>query len=159
MSDHGNATSSDVELAPEEREFRRFRVLKRAVLGFGDQFASQPCIVRDICDTGAKLEIQELIALPRHFTLHVEIDGFKVECELRWQRMPFAGVQFTGPKQHSVLGRKQVLGDAETALSEQFQKDFELREKMAAGKEQRDTTVRPVGSHKPAAFGKRHFEG
>ena len=157
MHDEGNAPPANVEMAPEERRSRRQRVLKRAILGFGDQFGSQPCIVRDICDTGAKLEIQEFVVLPRVFTLHVEIDGFKVECDLKWQRTPFAGVEFIGLKEHSVLARKQVLGDAETALSQQFQKDFELRERMTAKSPQLEIPAKTVTPHKPVTFGKRNF--
>ncbi|GEM_PF-894392 len=159
MIDQAGNIPQNTELSPEERASRRFRVLKRAMLGFGQQFASQPCVVRDLCETGAKIELDGALALPRHFTLHIEIDGYKVECELVWHRPPFAGVHFVGPKVHSSLARKQVLGAAETALSEQFQKDYEMRERMQARDKERQDGLpkKNSGPQKPMVFGKRHF--
>jgi hypothetical protein len=152
-------TIQPTELSPEERTSRRLRVLKRAMLGFGQQFASQPCVVRDMCESGAKIQIDAAIALPRNFTLHVEIDGYKVECELVWHHPPFAGVHFISEKVHSSLARKQVLGDAETALSEQFQKEYELRERMQARDQEQLNALKHKNTapQKKVTFGKRHF--
>jgi hypothetical protein len=36
--------------------------------------------------------------VPSHFTLFVELDGFKVECEKVWHRGKHYGVRFRGPR-------------------------------------------------------------
>ena len=151
---------TEVILSPEERKHRRCRVLKRGVIGFAGQYTGLECVVRDISESGARLEMNNLVALPREFVLHIEIDGYKVNCQLAWHRPPFLGVIFTSEKTNSALARKQVLGDSENALSEQFQKDFQTRinaqENSLTNASQK---AKQRGSVKTAAFGKRKFEG
>lgn len=97
----------------------RRRVLKKGVLGIGGQFAAQPCVVRNMSETGARIEFTGLLALPRNVTLHIETDGFKVMCETVWQRPPYAGLRFIGDKETTALARRQVVGMSERAAPEE----------------------------------------
>lgn len=164
------AHTAQTPAAPqEERRYRRLKVLKRAMIAFGGgQFSGFPCVIRDMTIAGARLELSDTIALPRFFTLHVEIDGFKVECELVWQGLTYAGVRFIGEKQATPMARKQVLQTSETALSEQFLRDEAERRRREQGHHGAQSgTTHCNGEPAPAAtplrrqvsFGKRKFEG
>lgn len=163
MNDTNFANLYNIEPLIEEDDERvsdRAKVLKRGIIGFGEEYASIPCLVRDLSDHGAKVELETLIALPKRFTLHIEIDGFKVDCRLAWQKHPHAGIQFVGEKHKTALARKQVLGTQENALSEQFQKDMEMRERAEQATHQAKQPTKPSHlTRKTPVFGKRAFKG
>lgn len=86
---------------------RRMRVFKGAHAAFNQEHSAVPCVVRDLSETGAKIEFNLGWIVPSHFTLFVELDGFKVECEKVWHRGDLYGVRFTGPRVPTELVRKQ----------------------------------------------------
>lgn len=86
---------------------RRMRVFKGAHAAFNQEHSAVPCIVRDLSDSGAKIEFSLGWIVPSHFTLFVELDGFKVECEKVWHRGDLYGVRFTGPRIPTDVIRKQ----------------------------------------------------
>ena len=86
---------------------RRMRVFKGAHAAFNQEHSAVPCIVRDLSDSGAKIEFNLGWIVPSHFTLFVELDGFKVECEKVWHRGDLYGVRFTGPRTPTDVVRKQ----------------------------------------------------
>jgi len=162
--------AKDGATATDQRSSRRKRVLKGALLGFGGQFSGLPCVVHDLSETGARVKTTNTIALPGKMSLHIEIDGTKVDCELVWHRPPFAGLRFVGEKSRSPLARTQALGSAQDALSEQFRREYAMREKLSTLQAQHsrsDSTdaippqVGATSSTRLAAnvFGKRRFEG
>lgn len=83
------------------------RVFKGAHAAFNQEHSAVPCIVRDLSDSGAKIEFNLGWIVPSHFTLFIELDGFKVECEKIWHRGDLYGVRFTGPKIPTEVVRKQ----------------------------------------------------
>lgn len=91
---------------PLERP-RRMRVFKGAHAAFNQEHSAVPCIVRDLSETGAKVEFNLGWIVPTHFTLFVELDGFKVECEKVWHRGDLYGIRFTGPRIPTDVVRKQ----------------------------------------------------
>ncbi|HWU63081.1 MAG TPA: PilZ domain-containing protein [Ensifer sp.] len=91
---------------PLERP-RRMRVFKGAHAAFNQEHSAVPCVVRDLSETGAKVEFNLGWIVPTHFTLFVELDGFKVECEKVWHRGDLYGVRFTGPRIPTEIVRKQ----------------------------------------------------
>lgn len=86
---------------------RRMRVFKGAHAAFNQEHSAVPCIVRDLSETGAKIEFNLGWIVPTHFTLFVELDAFKVECEKVWHRGDLYGVRFTGSRMPTELVRKQ----------------------------------------------------
>ncbi len=83
------------------------RVFKGAHAAFNQEHSAVPCIVRDLSETGAKVEFNLGWIVPTNFTLFVELDGFKVECEKVWHRGDLYGVRFTGPRMPTDVVRKQ----------------------------------------------------
>jgi hypothetical protein len=76
----------------ERRVAARRELSMQAEAGFGDDEAAQSCWLRDISDTGARLELEDGTPVPAHFTLRVGDEVFT--CEKVWQGPLFAGVQF-----------------------------------------------------------------
>ena len=99
---------------------RRTRVFKGAHAAFNQEHSAVPCIVRDLSESGAKVEFNLGWIVPANFTLFVELDGFKVECEKVWHRGDLYGVRFTGPRIPTDLVRKQRvdLYDARNVVEE-----------------------------------------
>jgi len=58
----------------------RHKTLKSAKIIFNKRQSVLDCFVRDVSDTGAKLTISDLAAVPKTFTL-VFHDGVSYQCE------------------------------------------------------------------------------
>lgn len=86
--------TDDNDLAPENRRgaVRRL-VIMGAVILYNDRKITIPCRVRDISETGAKLEFDKQQLLPHHFELKIR-DLPILQCELRWAKGTRAGVRF-----------------------------------------------------------------
>lgn len=100
-------TTPDTQSEDAVERARRMRVFKGAHAAFNQEHSAVPCIVRDLSDSGAKIEFSLGWIVPSNFTLFVELDGFKVECEKVWHRGDLYGVRFTGPKMPTEVVRKQ----------------------------------------------------
>jgi hypothetical protein len=105
MTPGENTTDPPTDEAIERA--RRSRVFKGAHAAFNQEHSAIPCIVRDLSETGAKVEFNLGWIVPSHFTLFVELDGFKVECEKVWHKGDLYGVRFTSPRMPTELVRKQ----------------------------------------------------
>jgi len=51
-------------------------------------------IVRNLSETGAMLEVETVIGIPDEFTLLIEVDHFRRECQVVWRRPTRLGVRF-----------------------------------------------------------------
>ncbi len=145
--------------AVDRRSARRQRVLKAAVAAFNQEFSTYPCIVRNISDTGAKLEFADPTQVPSSFVLHVELDGFKVECERVWQHGHDCGVRFIGERKPIRVMRTQVLKSSQNALGENIVRDMARREAyitfVAAPVADHAEPANPSPAAKKPVFGKR----
>jgi PilZ domain len=56
-------------------------------------------IMRDISDTGAKIECKNCNMVQDKFRLLVVVDGSIKPCKIVWRRLNTMGVEFTGPAQ------------------------------------------------------------
>jgi len=116
-------------LTEEERIARRQRVLLKGVVAWNGETVSTSCTVRDISETGAKVKLDAPVALPVHFVLHVEVGGWKVDCERVWMEGLQMGVRFIGERTRSKLHREQVVKSSEDAFSAQTKWEMEMRAK------------------------------
>lgn len=55
------------------------------------------CVIRDLSETGARLEFSGPTKLPPEFRLRVTMSGAEAPVELMWQRGLSAGVRFDAP--------------------------------------------------------------
>jgi hypothetical protein len=58
----------------------RRKTLKSAKIVFNKKQSVIDCFVRDVSSTGAKLQVADLLAIPRNFTLMLN-DGSSHDCE------------------------------------------------------------------------------
>lgn len=72
--------------------------------------------LRDVSATGARLSISNVLVVPRHFRLTVEIDGMSAECELVWRRPGEIGVRFLSHPRFETPLRRQVIQTSSAAL-------------------------------------------
>lgn len=149
-----DATGAD---EAENRVAHRQRVLKSARASFNDQFSAIPCVMRNVSETGARLQFEDMAIVPRVFTLFVDLDGYKVQCERVWQDGKSCGVRFVGEKIPTKVFRTQVLKSSETALGQQVMRELELRQREQDFVAQRPTD--PDRDSRPArrqvVFGRR----
>jgi hypothetical protein len=78
----------------EHRKCPRHRALKAAKIIFDHQLSVVDCIVRNLSDEGANLEIGSPVGLPETFDLSIPIDGLKRSCRVIWKSTTRIGVKF-----------------------------------------------------------------
>jgi hypothetical protein len=77
----------------EHRRAQRQRVYKAAQIAFNNRRASIDCVVRNLSDGGALLEVASPVGIPECFDLIV---GGKVvvPCQVIWRKEKRIGVEF-----------------------------------------------------------------
>lgn len=91
-----------------ERAYRQ-RTYKSAYIYNKGYNGKRTCILRNISETGALLQIEHIAGLPSHFTVGVELDAFEVPAKWIWREEERVGVQFEGPLEPIESKRTQVL--------------------------------------------------
>jgi hypothetical protein len=82
-----------------DRTAPRTRTLLQARIEFNGGATTVDCTVRDLSDTGARLQVAESVTIPSKFTLFVPKHGLRYHALLRWHRGSFAGVEFETEQQ------------------------------------------------------------
>ncbi len=91
----GPVAGRAAELGSPLPRAKRHRVLLQGRIVAGAQL--QPCVIRDLSRSGAKIRVAPRIALPDRFDLVIASDELRtVRACLRWRRGEFAGLVFEG---------------------------------------------------------------
>lgn len=140
----------------EQRRAKRQRVLMGGYISFDGHFATIPCMIRNLSDSGALLLLNQVSLVPKQFTLYLELQGYRVECERVWMRGLQVGAHFIGEKIKIRMHREQHVETSENALSEQMRQAMAARE-HALESSPAPEPVQPARPQPPAgpAFGKR----
>jgi hypothetical protein len=77
----------------QKRSAPRHRVLKSGTISFG-RAAGFDCIVRNVSETGAMLEIASPIGIPDGFVLAISKDNLQRNCNVVWRSARRIGVEF-----------------------------------------------------------------
>jgi hypothetical protein len=77
----------------EKRATPRHRVLKRGTLAFSGG-GGLDCTVRNISESGARLDIANPLGVPDTFMLVIETDQFMRRCRAVWSSEQRLGVAF-----------------------------------------------------------------
>ena len=80
----------------EKRRSPRFRTIKGGSILFGST-ACVDCIIRNMSDTGASLEVENPAGIPDDFTLLIRPEIIKRNCHVVWRRERRVGVRFSTP--------------------------------------------------------------
>jgi hypothetical protein len=76
----------------EHRTTPRNRVLKAATIEFGGGTIS--CMVRNMSEAGAALDVSSPVGIPDHFTLVLPTEGKRLTCHVAWRKEKRIGVAF-----------------------------------------------------------------
>jgi hypothetical protein len=76
----------------EKRSADRHRVLKAGTIEFGG--AAINCMVRNMSNTGAALDVASPAGIPDQFTLILLADGHHTPCQVIWRKEKRIGVTF-----------------------------------------------------------------
>ena len=76
----------------EKRVFPRHRVLKAGTIEFDGGAIN--CMVRNMSDIGAALDVNSPVGIPEHFTLVFPADGLDMPCRVAWRKEKRIGVVF-----------------------------------------------------------------
>ena len=79
-------------MPPENRATTRLRTLKGAAIRFGT--TSIDCVVRNISEGGAALEVGTPVGIPDRFALYFKPDMVKRDCLVTWRNAERIGVRF-----------------------------------------------------------------
>lgn len=80
--------NSDMDL----RAANRHRVLKAGTIEFGGSAIN--CMVRNMSNLGAALDVPSPIGIPDHFTLILQADGHHAPCHVIWRKEKRIGIAF-----------------------------------------------------------------
>lgn len=80
----------------ERRKAPRRRVLKTGKISF-DRGESLDCVVRNISEAGACLELNSRVTIPNDFTLTIKTDKLMRPCQVIWRAGRRIGVRFQPP--------------------------------------------------------------
>ncbi len=86
----------------EHRVAPRRRVLKSAKIVF-DDWRAIDCTVRDVSETGAKLQVGGAHTLPHKFRLLMVSENTIRPVQIAWKLNDTLGVAFTGPAERAPL--------------------------------------------------------
>ena len=78
----------------EHRKAPRHRTYKAAHIAFAGHAATIDCVVRNLSDTGATLEVASPIGIPDEFDLVFKGDGSVRPCRVTWRKETKIGVDF-----------------------------------------------------------------
>lgn len=96
----------------EKRGGSRSRMLKGGLIAFSGRHATMPCVVRDISDGGARLQVAQGTAVPDTFELIIELDGLEVQCLVVWRKAQEVGVGFLEEPRQCPPKRAQVVSQS-----------------------------------------------
>lgn len=96
----------------DKRGGARSRMLKGGLIAFSGRHATMPCVVRDISDGGARLQVAQGTAVPDTFELIIELDGLEVQCLVVWRKAQEVGVGFLEEPRHCAPKRAQVVSQS-----------------------------------------------
>ncbi len=83
-----------LEERPDDRRSQlRVRVLKRALIVFGNGHCTMRCQILDVSDAGAMVRPNDILLCPNEFLLKPEI-GAPRYCEVVWRSNAMLGVRY-----------------------------------------------------------------
>lgn len=89
----GQAAQESLQVLETKRAALRQRVLKSASIEFNGGVID--CVIRNISETGAALEVASPLGIPETFNLVLSGDQPRRRCQVAWRRDKRIGVAFT----------------------------------------------------------------
>lgn len=81
---------------PDARKHQRLPAFLGAKIHFGNSLSTFDCLVKNISDTGALINIETVWDIPETFRLHIATLDRSYECQIKWKTHNKLGVSYTG---------------------------------------------------------------
>jgi hypothetical protein len=109
----------------ERRALIRHKTLIKGRIYFNNRLSSLDCIVRDVTERGARLQVPESVALPDAFELHLPNKDEHFRAHAQWRRGDQLGVSWTPdpafrPKTESGSHSEQSLAERVARLEQEL---------------------------------------
>lgn len=108
-----------------ERTTQRTRTLLRARIEFNGGMSTLECSVRDLSDTGARLDLADSVGMPGVFRLFIPKYQRWYDAETRWHRGNAVGIEFV-----SHAHQAGAAGGEETRVARLEAEVVRLRKKL-----------------------------
>ena len=142
----------------------RMRTYKSAFLYNDVTGGKRACILRNISETGALLQIEDFSSLPTEFTVGVELDAYEVVAKWIWRKDVRLGVEFQGPLEQLKATRMQVVNPLDApiqmidvdknSIQNQLAENPSQLLEQSTGREQQ-ANLRRLKHRRSQGFGKR----
>ena len=90
----GKQTESRIAMI-ERRELVRHKTFIKGRIYFNNRLSSLDCIVRDVSEKGARLQVPESVALPDAFELYLPNKDEHFRAQAQWRKGDQLGVSWT----------------------------------------------------------------
>jgi hypothetical protein len=146
-----------------ERAYR-MRTYKAAFVYNEGGGGKRACILRNISETGALLQIEDIRGLPSQFTVSVELDSYEVAANWIWRKDVRLGVQFQGPLEPTKKTRMQVVNPSyapilTTGINDETIRTLTAEDSSQIVKQslerQQQANLRKLKQRRSRGFGKR----
>ncbi|MEP7172020.1 MAG: PilZ domain-containing protein [Aestuariivirga sp.] len=85
------------------RKYRRHRVLKEGKITNSEMHCLANVVIRDLSESGARLQLPESQALPDDFSLYIVAERLLYPAVARWREEKALGIQFVGEPRTTAL--------------------------------------------------------
>ena len=82
------------QMSQNRRKERRPRALKSGKIAFNHRRSVIDCMIRDLSEHGAKLQVAASVGIPDTFDLVLDADNSSRSCRVAWKRPQELGVEF-----------------------------------------------------------------
>jgi PilZ domain-containing protein len=110
----------------DRRASPRVKTSLRGCISYDKHAAAADCLVRDMSDTGAKLELSENVVIPYLIDLYIPKKDETLRANVLWRYGDLIGVAFTSPPSK----RGDLGADDVTAVAEQGLQGVDLAERV-----------------------------
>ncbi len=99
-------------MSSEQRQDIRKRTFLKGRILFNKGASSMDCLIRDLSETGARLELSETSTLPEVFDLYIPQKDETFRSALRWRRDGGVGIVFTDHQAKPTAAEPAPMPDA-----------------------------------------------
>lgn len=103
-------------MSSEQRQDIRKRTFLKGRILFNKGASSMDCLIRDMSETGARLELSETSTLPEVFDLYIPQKDETFRANLRWRRDSAVGIVFADQRKPAAPPEAAPLPDASIGM-------------------------------------------
>ena len=87
---------AELAATTERRAFARHKTFIKGRIYFNNRLSTVDCIVRDLADIGARLEVPENVTIPESFELYLPTRDEHFQARVKWRKGNNLGIAWGG---------------------------------------------------------------